>query len=99
MKKRISLGAVSLLVGIRTMTLSGLRDHSGSDLVRGQFVGAWRLAALEEEGATGKSPAKSLACVVFYKLRRNNAKTQTWKKQLRSFSSRPRLHGHELLLW
>jgi hypothetical protein len=58
MKKRISLGAVSLLVGIRTMTLAGLRDHGGSDLVRGQFVGAWRLAALEEEGADRKIPGR-----------------------------------------
>jgi hypothetical protein len=40
------------------MTLPGLRDHSRSDLVRGQSVGAWQLAALEEEGADRKIPGK-----------------------------------------
>src|ERR1700690_4483617 len=32
-------------------------------------------------------------------VRRNNAKAQTWKKQLRSIGHRARLHGNELRLW
>src|ERR1035441_2684876 len=32
-------------------------------------------------------------------VRRNNAKAETWKKQLRSLGHRARLHGNELRLW
>jgi hypothetical protein len=36
------------------MTLSGSQDRGGDESTRGRFVGAWRLAWLEEEGADGK---------------------------------------------
>ena len=54
MKKLLSLGVVSLLIGITTTTLSGSQDRGGNEGLRGRFVGAWRLAWLEEEGADGK---------------------------------------------
>jgi hypothetical protein len=58
MKKLLSLGVVSLLFGMTAMTLSGTQDHSRNDRghedIRDQFVGAWRLARLEEQGADGK---------------------------------------------
>jgi hypothetical protein len=54
LKKLLSLCVVSLLVGITTTTLSGSQDRDGNKDIRGRFVGAWRLAWLEEEGAEGK---------------------------------------------
>ncbi len=54
MKKLLSLGVVSLLIGMTTTTLSGSQDRSGTEGIRGRFVGAWRLAWLEEESADGK---------------------------------------------
>jgi len=54
LKKLLSLCVVSLLVGITTTTLSGWQDRDGNKDIRGRFVGAWRLAWLEEEGADGK---------------------------------------------
>ena len=54
MKKRLSLCLVFLLVGMATQTLSGSQDRGGTEGVRGRFVGAWRLASLEEPGADGK---------------------------------------------
>lgn len=54
MKKLLSLGVVSLFIGITAMTLAVSQDRDGIDDIRGRFVGAWRLAWLEEEGADGK---------------------------------------------
>ena len=54
MKKLLSLGVVSLFIGMTAMTLSGSQDRDGNEGIRGRFVGAWRLAWLEEEGADGK---------------------------------------------
>ena len=59
MKRLLSLCVVSLLIGMTTATLSGSQSHSGRDRGRtestqDQFIGAWRLAWLEEEGADGK---------------------------------------------
>jgi hypothetical protein len=54
MKKVLSLGVVSLFIGVTAMTLSGSQDRRGNEGIRGRFVGAWRLAWLEEEGADGK---------------------------------------------
>lgn len=54
MKRRLSLGAVSLLIGISTMTLSGSQDRASNERSKDQFVGAWRLAWLEEAGTDGK---------------------------------------------
>jgi hypothetical protein len=36
------------------MTLSGTQNRGGNEGVKDQFVGAWRLASLEGEGADGK---------------------------------------------
>jgi len=54
MKKLLSLGVVSLLIGMTATTLSFAQDRTRNDGIRGQFVGAWRLAWLEEQGADGK---------------------------------------------
>jgi hypothetical protein len=59
MKRVLSLGIVSLLIGMTATTLSGIQSQSGKDRggidnVRDRFVGAWRLAWLEEEGADSK---------------------------------------------
>ena len=58
MKKLLSLGVVSLFIGMTAMTVSGGQDRSGQDRsgedrdvnagIRNPFVGAWRLAWLEE---------------------------------------------------
>jgi Lipocalin-like domain len=54
MKKLLLLGVVSLFAGMTAMTLSGRQDGGGTEEIRGRFVGAWRLAWLEEKGADGK---------------------------------------------
>ncbi len=59
MKKLLSLGVVSLFIGMSAMTLSGSQDRSvkdrgGNEGIRDRFVGAWRLAWLEEKGADGR---------------------------------------------
>ena len=56
MNKLLSLGVVSLLIGMTAMTLSGSqeRDQRRDEGSRDRFVGAWRLAWLEEQGADGK---------------------------------------------
>lgn len=52
MKKLFSLGVVSLFIGMIAMTLSSEVRAAGN--IRDHFVGAWRLAWLEEEGSDGK---------------------------------------------
>ncbi len=54
MKKLISVGVATLLIGITGTTLSGSQDHGGSDDIRGRFVGAWRLVSLEAAGPDGQ---------------------------------------------
>ena len=54
MKKLISLGVVTLLIGMATTTLSGGQDRGGSEGIRERFVGAWRLVSLEAPGPDGK---------------------------------------------
>ena len=53
MKKLLSLGVVFFLISITTTTLSS-QGRDGSDSIQERFVGAWRLASLEQEGADGK---------------------------------------------
>jgi hypothetical protein len=68
MKKLLALGVVSLFIGLTAMTVSGSqdRDCAGDEGIRGRFVGAWRLASLEEEGADGKiRRADSTGLLVF----------------------------------
>jgi hypothetical protein len=52
MKKLLSLGIVSLLIGMATLSSGQDRDVNGG--IRARFIGAWRLASLEEQGADGK---------------------------------------------
>ena len=55
MKKPISLGVVTLLIGITSTTLSGSgQDRSGNEGIRARFVGAWRLVSLEAPGPDGR---------------------------------------------
>jgi len=54
MRKLLSLGVASLFIGMTAMTLPGSQDRDVNDGIRGRFIGAWRLAWLEEEGADGK---------------------------------------------
>jgi hypothetical protein len=57
MKKLLSLSLLSLFFAISTLsgsTLSGSQDRDLDKDIRNRFVGAWRLASLEEEGADGK---------------------------------------------
>jgi hypothetical protein len=55
MKKLISLGVVTLLIGMTSTTLSGSQDRGGSEGIRERFVGAWRLVSLEAPGPDGKN--------------------------------------------
>jgi lipocalin-like protein len=52
MKKLLSLGVMTLFVGVAATTLS--RGQVGRHGIRDQFVGAWRLDSLEQEGVDGK---------------------------------------------
>jgi hypothetical protein len=54
MKKLLSLAVVCSFIGITAMTLSGIQDRIPNEGIRDRFVGAWRLAWLEEVGADGK---------------------------------------------
>ena len=66
MKKLLSLSVVSLLIGVTAMTLSGSQDRGGNEGIQRRFVGAWRLAWLEAEGADGKiHRADSIGLLVF----------------------------------
>ena len=56
MKKLLSLGVASLLFAMTTLsgtTLSAGQDGDVNEGIRDRFIGAWRLAWLEEEGADG----------------------------------------------
>ena len=48
-KNPLSLGVVSVFVGMTAMTLSGSQDRGENESIRDRFVGAWRLAWLEYE--------------------------------------------------
>ena len=54
MKRLISLGLVTLLIGITTTTISGGQDRGGNEGIQARFVGAWRLVSLEAPGPDGK---------------------------------------------
>ena len=53
MKRLLSVGAL-LFIGIAAMALPDSQNRGGNEDMRERFVGAWRLAWLEEEGADGK---------------------------------------------
>ena len=66
MKTLLSLGAVSLVIAMTAMTLSGSQALRGSEGIQDRFVGAWRLAQLETEGPDGKiHKADSTGLLVF----------------------------------
>jgi hypothetical protein len=66
MKKLLSLGVVFLFIGMTATTLSGTQDRDVNGGVRERFVGAWRLASLEQEGADGEiHRADSTGLLVF----------------------------------
>jgi len=57
MRKLLSLGVLSFFIGMAT--ISGLtppqsQDHGVNKNIRDRFIGAWRLAWLEEPGADGR---------------------------------------------
>ena len=54
MKKPLALGVVFLLIGMTALTMFGSQDRSVNERVKDRFVGAWRLASLEGQGADGK---------------------------------------------
>src|SRR5258708_17627154 len=57
MKKLLSLGVLSLFFIVPTLSgsaPSSSRDHDLDQSILDRFIGAWRLAWLEEEGADGK---------------------------------------------
>lgn len=57
MKRLFSFSGLSLLLGLCAMSMSAQNpvgdDRAATDRVRDQFVGAWRLARLEEQGPDG----------------------------------------------
>jgi hypothetical protein len=66
MKKLLLIGVVFLFIGMTVMTLSGSQDRGGNKSMQNRFVGAWRLAGLEGEGAEGKiHRADSTGLLVF----------------------------------
>jgi hypothetical protein len=57
LKKLLSLGVVSLFIGMTTisgLTLSGSQGRGANEGIQNRFVGTWRLAWLEREGPDGK---------------------------------------------
>ena len=65
MKRLLSLGVVCWFAGT-AMTLTSGHNSGGSDGIRDQFVGAWRLVRLEQPGADGKMhSADSTGLLVF----------------------------------
>jgi lipocalin-like protein len=54
MKKLLSLGVVSLFIGMTAMSLAGGQDRWANEGIRNRFIGAWRLVWLEEQGADGQ---------------------------------------------
>ena len=66
MKRLLSLGVVSLFIGMTAMTLAGGQEHNGDEGVRERFVGAWRLVSLEAPGPDGRiQKANSSGMFVF----------------------------------
>ena len=58
MKKLVSFAIVSLFLGLTALTLCGSQERADKqrveDRFRDRFIGAWRLAWLEEPGADGQ---------------------------------------------
>ena len=54
MKTPLTLGVMTLFLGIATTTLSSSQHRVGDDAIRDRLVGAWRLAWLEEPDSAGQ---------------------------------------------
>jgi hypothetical protein len=54
MKRLLSIGVVSLFIGMTATTPSGGQNRGGNEGIRERFVGAWRLVSLEAPGPDGK---------------------------------------------
>ena len=54
MRTLTALGVALLMVGMSVATPALAEDRDGNQNLRDRFVGAWRLARLEEPGADGK---------------------------------------------
>jgi hypothetical protein len=54
MKKLFAFGVLLLFLGMATATPCGSQDGGAKESIRDRFIGAWRLAWLEEQGADGK---------------------------------------------
>jgi len=54
MRNLLSLGLAVLVMWMGSGTGSGRDDRFGNQAIRERFIGAWRLAWLEEPGADGK---------------------------------------------
>jgi Lipocalin-like domain len=66
MKKLFLIGVVLLFIGITAVTLARSQHREGNAGIRDRFVGAWRLAWLEEQSADGKiHRADSTGLLVF----------------------------------
>jgi Lipocalin-like domain len=66
MRKLRSLGVVLLLIAMTAMTMSGGQDRAGTEDIRGRFIGAWRLAWLEEQGADEKTHRADCSGLLVY---------------------------------
>jgi hypothetical protein len=54
MKKLLSLGVVSLFIGVTAMTLSGSQDRGGNDGIRDRFMARGDWPGLKRKARTGK---------------------------------------------
>jgi len=69
MKKPLSVGAVFIFIGVTTisgLTMSMSQDRGVNQNIRDRFIGAWRLAWLEEPGADGKVHRADCAGLLVY---------------------------------
>ncbi len=66
MKKAILLSLMFSLIGLSAGTLASSLGHADAEKVQNRFVGAWRLAQLEQQGSDGKiHTANSTGLLVF----------------------------------
>ena len=94
MKKLISLGAVTLLIGMATTALSGGQDRGGSEGIRERFVGAWRLVSLETPGPDGKiHKADSTGLFVF--TRDGHLSVQVMERNPQQTPAGPEQYSHD----
>jgi hypothetical protein len=54
MRQLLSIGFLSLFLGMNAIIMSGNQAYTGVGSIEDRFIGAWRLAWLEEKGPDGK---------------------------------------------